>query len=172
MDGGRSGLPREKKYLLCGVYREWAHFRSDDCLNEHSGSLQEQEKRWDLFLNSWEDALDESHDVSVLGDVNIDLGKVFHRRNHSCRKMSDGLMVRILGRGVVQLVNENTRFVSNSQSSLLDHVHMSRPELGTHQVVEWGASDHQPIELRKRVKGPLPKALRVRKRTFKQFSKK
>ena len=167
-----AGLHRERKYLVCGVYREWAHLKTDGCLNENSGSLQEQERRWGIFLDSWEDALDETNDVSVLGDVNIDLGKVFQKRNHKCRKMADELMLRIIGRGVVQLVRENTRFVSNSEPSMLDHVYMTRPELGTHRVREWGTSDHRLLELKKRVKGPLPGAARVRKRTFKEFSKK
>ena len=167
-----AGLPQERKYLVCGVYREWAHLKTDGCLNYNSGSLTEQEKRWEIFLDTWEDALDETEDVSVMGDVNIDLGKVFLRGNHKCRKMADDLMVRIVGRGVVQLVTENTRFVPSSDPSLLDHVYMTRPELGTHSVSEWGTSDHRLLELKKKVKGPLPDALRIRKRTFKHFCRK
>ena len=82
------------------------------------------------------------------------------------------LMVRIIGRGVVQLVTENTRFLPSSDPSLLDHVYMTRPELGTHSVSEWGTSDHRLLDLKKKVKGPIPDALRIRKRTFKYFCEK
>ena len=72
-----AGLPREKKFLICGLYREWAYLKTDGCQNDESGTIQEQEKRWDSFLDSWEDALDGADDVCVIGDANIDLFKVF-----------------------------------------------------------------------------------------------
>ena len=166
------GLPREKKYLVCGVYREWAHLKVDGQSIDDSASIVEQEKRWDTLLDLWEDALDTADDVTLLGDVNIDLGKVFERSRHSCRNMADELRFRILSRGVVQLVKENTRFAVSSEPSLLDHIYMTRPELGSHRVLEWGTSDHRLIELRKKLKGALPQAMRMRKRTFKYFSSK
>ena len=43
-----AGLPRERKYLVCRVYREWAHLKADECSNENSGSLQEQERPGDF----------------------------------------------------------------------------------------------------------------------------
>ena len=167
-----AGLPREKKFLVCGVYREWAYLSTDGHSNDYSSSVIDQERRWQLFLDSWEDALDQFDDVCVLGDVNIDLGKVFERRIHPCRNMADDLRLRILSRGVLQLVKDNTRFIASCEPSLLDHVYMSRPELGMVQVVEWGTSDHRLIELKKRIKGTLPQALRLRKRVFKRFSRK
>ena len=166
------GLPKQRKFLVCGVYREWAHLKVDGGPNDDSGSAIEQERRWSQFLDCWEDALDEAEDVSVIGDVNIDLSKVFVKGNHYCKKLAEELQLRILGRGVLQVVKEFTRFRSNVEPSLLDHIYMTRPELGRHQVTEWGSSDHRLIELCKRVKGSLPSAMRMRKRTFKYFSKK
>ena len=166
------GLPREKKYLVCGVYREWAHLKVDGQISDESGSIQEQERRWDSFLDFWEDALDEADDVTVIGDCNIDLGKVFQRGRNPCRMMADSLRLRIYSRGVVQLIKENTRFVSSCEPSLLDHIYMTRPELGSYSVSEWGTSDHRLLELRKKVKGCLPENSRMRKRTFKHFSRK
>ena len=95
------GLPRERKFLVCGVYREWAHLRSGIHPHQDSGCILEQEKRWDTFLDAWEDALDDVEDVTVMGDVNIDLHKVFVGRNHHCRKMAENLRLRILSRGVI-----------------------------------------------------------------------
>ena len=164
------GLPHRKKFLVCGVYREWAYLRTNCNSNADSSSIVEQERRWNLFLDSWEDALDETDDISVIGDVNIDLLKVFDRRNHSCKKMAEELKLRILSRRVVQLVQESTRFAPNCEPSLLDHIYMTRPDLGSYQVSEWGTSDHRLIELLKKNKGSLPQASRLRKRTFKQFS--
>ena len=166
-----AGLPKQRKFLICGVYREWAHLKTDGGPNDDSGSASEQERRWNQFLDSWEDALDETEDVSVIGDVNIDLSKVFVRGNHYCKKMAEELQLRILSRGVLQVVKDYTRFRVNVEPSLLDHIYMTRPELGRHQVSEWGSSDHRLIELFKKVKGPLPNAMRMRKRTFKNFSK-
>ena len=166
-----AGLPRERKFLIAGVYREWAYLKTDGHSNDDSGSVLEQERRWDLFLDSWEDALDETEDVCILGDINIDLNKVFTRGNHHCRKMAENLQLRILSRGVKKLVKENTWFKANCESSMLDHIYMTRPELGRHQITAWGTSDHRLIELYKRVKGPLPQAMRIRKRTFKNFKK-
>ena len=34
------GLPRERKYLICGIYREWAHMKINEHNNERSGSVQ------------------------------------------------------------------------------------------------------------------------------------
>ena len=74
---------------MCEVYREWAYLKTVGYPNENSGTILEQERRSSLFLDSWEDALDQVEDVSVVGDMNIDLGKVFKRRNYPCRKMAD-----------------------------------------------------------------------------------
>ena len=93
--GMEVGLPKQRKFLICGVYREWAHLRTDGGFNEDTGSTIEQERRWNQFLDCWEDALDETEDVSVIGDVNIDLCKVFTRGNHPCKKMAEELQLRI-----------------------------------------------------------------------------
>ena len=118
-------------------------------MNNDSCRVLEQERRWQSFLDSWEDALDETEDVCVLGDMNIDLGKVFVRRHHSCKKMAEEVKLRILSRGIVQLVKENTRFAHNCEPSLLDHVYMTRPELGICKVSKWRNSDHRLIALHK-----------------------
>ena len=59
------GLPHRKKFLVCGVYREWAYLKTNCNSHLDSSSLVEQERRWRLFLDSWEDALDETEDICV-----------------------------------------------------------------------------------------------------------
>ena len=166
-----AGLPRQKKFLVCGVYREWAHLKRGEETEEDSGSRQEQEERWNNFLEKWEDALEEQPDVTVLGDINIDLNKAFNTRGHTCKKMAEELKQRILNRGIVQKIEENTRYVSSCEPSLIDHIYMTRPELGTSLVHNWGTSDHRVIELKKKTKGFIPQATRLRKRVFKNFSR-
>ena len=165
------GLPHKKKFLLCGVYREWAHLKLHGETGNDQGSKNEQEARWNEFLDVWEDSLDEETDVTVIGDANLDLNKVFSDRRHFCRNMAEELKMRILSRGVTQLVTENTRFVSSCEPSRLDHIYMTKPELGTYKVLPWGTSDHRVVILNKKVKGSLPQAMRLRKRVFKNFSR-
>ena len=94
------GLPHQKKFLLCGVYREWAHLRLDGETGNEQGSKSDQEDRWNQFLDTWEDSMDEQTDVTVIGDTNLDLNKVFVDRRHLCRHMAEELKMRILSRGV------------------------------------------------------------------------
>ena len=163
------GLPHQRKFLVAGVYREWAHLQSDNQVGVQQGTKQDQEERWRDFLDVWEDALDTTEDVTVLGDINIDLNKVNVERNHRCRKMADDLRDRIESRGVKQLVLQNTRYSASADPSLLDHIYVSKPELFDHKVTRWGTSDHRVLEVKKHVRGTLPQPRRVRKRVFKNF---
>ena len=56
-------------------------------------------------------------DVTVLGDVNVDLNKALSDRGHSCKKMAEELRTRIESRGVMLLIQENTRFVGHQEPS-------------------------------------------------------
>ena len=108
-------------------------------------------------------------DVTVVGDINIDLNKVFIEPNHRCKKMAEDLRDRIQSRGVRQLVNESTRYRANAEPSLLDHIYVTKPELVDLKILGWGTSDHRLLELKKHVRGTLPQPRRVRKRVFKNF---
>ena len=66
------GLPRKKKFLLANIYREWKFMGQND---DTSASIKAQLKRWNVFLDSWERALSEDKEVSLIGDVNLDFLK-------------------------------------------------------------------------------------------------
>ena len=42
------GLPREKKFLLCGVYHEWAHLKLHGKTDDSHGNKKHQEERWSI----------------------------------------------------------------------------------------------------------------------------
>ena len=62
------GLPHHKKFLVGQTYREWQLPNQAD---RSSLSVTEQMKRWTVFLDQWERALDSGLEVHLLGDLNI-----------------------------------------------------------------------------------------------------
>ena len=62
------GHPRQKKILVCQLYRDLAYLGQYDAI---SGSTQAQLTRWLEFLSQWEAALSENKEVVVLGDCNL-----------------------------------------------------------------------------------------------------
>ena len=67
------GHPRQKKILVCQLYRDWAYLGQSDAI---SGSTQAQLTRWLEFLGQWETVLAENMEVIVLGDCNLHLMKL------------------------------------------------------------------------------------------------
>ena len=65
------GLPGKRKFLVCQLYREWRYLGQPD-RGIHSNSIQEQLRRWVIFLDQWEQALATGKEVIVLGDCNLD----------------------------------------------------------------------------------------------------
>ena len=165
------GLQYQRKFLLAGVYREWNHLQTEEDSEDHSSKL-EQETRWEEFVTNWEIALNESNDVTVIGDINIDLDKVFRDDYRGeCRKMADLVKDYIEVRGVSQLVAEKTRFQAPSEPSRVDHIYMTKPECASHSVLNIGTSDHRVLELRKWRNIYIPEPQRIRKRCFKNFKR-
>ena len=76
---------------------DWAHLQLTTGAGDIQGTKKDQEIRWNNFLDVWEDSLDEETDVTVIGDVNIDLNKVFTDRNHFCKNMALDMKTRIWG---------------------------------------------------------------------------
>ena len=62
------GKPRQKKLLVCIVYREWQYVNQPD---ESSRSIASQLERWSGFLDQWETALSSGAEIIVTGDVNL-----------------------------------------------------------------------------------------------------
>ena len=62
------GLKRQKKILICNVYREWQYLGQGD---DHSSlTMPEQNRRFVQFLDQWEAAIDTGHEIHVMGDFN------------------------------------------------------------------------------------------------------
>ena len=67
------GLPRQKKILVCNIYREWQLMSQGP--HNQTGSVAAQLDRWVLFLVKWKAALGEGREVIVLSDINLDFLK-------------------------------------------------------------------------------------------------
>jgi hypothetical protein len=63
------GLPNQKSFLVCVGYRQWRLLGQSDST---SASVPEQLARWTIFLDKWEQALQEDKEVIVTLDANID----------------------------------------------------------------------------------------------------
>ena len=126
------GHPRQKKILVCQLYRDWAYLNQPDGI---SGSTQAQLARWVEFLDQWEAALSENKEVVVLGDCNLN----FLTFNEACNDQSadaqtnklkylvQALFSRIIPLGVTQCVQAATRFWPGHTPSGLDHLYTTNP---------------------------------------------
>ena len=63
------GLPNQRSILMCVGYRQWRHLGQQDST---SASTTEQLARWLIFLEKWENALQENKEVIVTLDANLD----------------------------------------------------------------------------------------------------
>ena len=86
------GLPGNKKFLICQLYREWRYMGQDD-RGQQSNTIQEQLRRWVIFLDQWDRALTTGKEVIVKGDCNIDHLKF--SRAGSLKPLVDAMLERI-----------------------------------------------------------------------------
>ena len=161
------GLPRKKKFLVCQLYREWRYLGQPD-RGEHSHSIQEQIRRWVIFLDQWEQALVSGKEVIVLGDCNLDFLKF--DRSGQLQPLVDAMFQKIYPHGVVQCVQEPTHSWPGQVSSGLDHIYTSVPEkLSPAQIKFIGSSDHRLILATRYAKNIRQNIRYCRKRSYKDF---
>ena len=141
------GLPNTKKILVCQMYREWQRIGETG-----SDSVDNQLKRWNIFLDQWEEALNSDKEVIVFGDINLNflnwtaanLSK--SNQSYKLRHLISALFTRIFPLGVSQLVTGATRHFPGQESSGLDHLYTNRPEkISPIQKFQCGGSDHMVI---------------------------
>ena len=168
------GLPGQKQILICQVYWEWQFLKE---VNDSSKSLVAQFDRWKLFLNQWERALNTSHEVLVLGDVNInhlDWSLPVGRQSNQTYKLKsliEELFNRILPFGVSQCVTVPTIFMQGQSPTGLDHFYTNRPEkLSAVQSKFCGSSDHKIIYATRYSRSMTKNARYVVKRCYQNFS--
>ena len=164
------GLPGKKKFLICQLYREWRYMGQDD-RGQQSNTIQEQLRRWVIFLDQWDRALTTGKEVIVMGDCNIDHLKF--SRAGSLQPLVDAMLERIYPHGVVQCVQGVTHSWPGQNPSGLDHVYTNAPEkLSPVQVKVCGSSDHRFILATKYAKNIKEKIRYCQKRSYRNFDEK
>ena len=167
------GMPRQKKILVCNIYREWQHMGQGH--DNQTGSVSAQLERWVMFLDKWEAALSEGREVIVLGDINLDFLKwnrdlPANDSSNRLKSLSDQLFTRIFPNGVSQLVRVATRVAPNAQPSGLDHIYTNKPDKCSEVYTEFaGGSDHRLIKVTRYSKTLKNNIRYVKKRVFKNF---
>ena len=166
------GLPRQKKILVCQVYRDWQFLDQSD----HSSlSIESQLARWIQFIDQWETALLEGKEVIVLGDVNVDFltwTNEFPANSHDqkLKPLINQIFDRIFPHGVSQCVSVPTRNWPGQEPSGLDHFYTNRPEkLSEVQAIYQGGSDHKLIIATRFSKAAIEKPRIIKKRVYKHF---
>ena len=167
------GLPRQKKLLVCNLYREWQYLDQD---SSASLATSAQLERWLNFLDQWETAIQEDKEIHVLGDTNLDFlkwkdpGQPGSQQRNRLHKLSNAVFDRIFPFGFVQLVSVPTRFWPGQEPSGLDHWYTNRSsKVSPIQVINQGASDHRFIFARRFSKSVIDKPRIIKKRSYKNF---
>lgn len=155
-----------KRKLLCGmIYREHQYLGQDD---DESLKMENQIKRWQLCCDNWVKASDRN-DCIILGDINLDYLKWEDNENkHS--KLIDCVKSEIIPLGFKQYIKGATRFWPGTADSLLDHCWANCPK----RVIEasnipGGASDHNLIVVKMRLKDKITREITIKKRLMKNF---
>ena len=168
------GLPRQKKFLVSHIYRDWQFIRQQ---NQNSLTIPEQLRRWDIFIKQWEKAISLGSEIHVQGDFNLnfldfqDLDNLNSSTQSS--KLSSlilALKTRIIPQGFCQVVQGITRMWPGTESTLLDHHWTNREDkvAAVHEYFQ-GASDHKMICITRTTKRIISKPKLIRKRIFKDF---
>ena len=167
------GRPRQKKILLCTLYRDWKYLGQED---DSSSSIGEQMSRWVTFLDQWEQAIPSGKEICVLGDVNLNFLKWMNPNNSlsshakKLQPLVTALFDKIMPYGFVQLVSQPTRFMPGMEPSGLDHVYTNHPEhMSKIQVRFQGGSDHRLVSVTRYTKSIIRKTRIIKRRSYKNF---
>ena len=168
------GLPRQKKFLVSHIYRDWQYLGQQ---NRDSLTVHEQKRRWELFLQQWESAISERLEIHVQGDFNLnflDFGNLnvipSNTQSYKLQSLILSLKDRIIPHGFCQVIEGKTRIWPGAPATLLDHHWTNQEEKvsGTHTYYQ-GASDHKMICTTRRTKKIISKPKIIKKRNFKDF---
>ena len=101
------GKPRQKKILVCMLYRDWKYLNQPD---ESSNTIESQIVRWSSFLDQWEAAIATGKEICCAGDVNLNFinwmnpNTQLTSHERKLQPLVAALFDRILSHGFVQLV--------------------------------------------------------------------
>ena len=161
------GLPGRTKFLVCQLYREWRYLGQPN-RGIHSSTLQEQMRRWVIFLDQWEQALATGKEVLVLGDINLD--HIKFDKAGGLQPLVDTMVEKIYPSGVVQCVKTATHFWPGQTPSGLDHIYTNVPDkLGQAQVKICGSSDHRLVMITRHSRIMKQSIRYCRKRSYRDF---
>ena len=168
------GLPRQKKILVCNIYRQWQPPKQGN--DKTSASVNSQLERFVTFLNQWENAIATGREICILGDFNLDFldfGKdnlPANSQSARLRPLVKEIFDRIIPHGFVQMVSVFTRSWPNQEPSGLDHFWTNRPEKLSQVHANWGGgSDHKIIFATRYTTAQISKPRLLRKRSYKNF---
>ena len=160
----------KSKILVCQLYREWRYLGQPD-RGEYSHTTQEQMRRWIIFIDQWEQALDTGKEVIVLGDCNLDLLKFDNAGAE--QPLIDLMLQRIYPHGVIQCVQDSTRSWPGQTPTGLEHIYTSMPaKLSQAQVKKCASSDHSLVLATRYAKNMRENIRYCRKRSYKNFDEK
>ena len=169
------GLPRQKKILVCNVYRQWQLLNQGN--DKTSATISSQLERFSTFLNQWERAIATGKEICVLGDFNLNFlnfGQNDLPVTSQCARLQplvQELFDRIVPHGFAQMVSGFTRSWPNQDPSCLDHLWTNIPEKFSQVQSSWaGGSDHKMIFAIRYTKAIISKPRLVRKRSYKNFN--
>ena len=167
------GKPRQRRILVCVLYREWQYVNQPD---DRSRSIPAQLERWCGFLDQWEAAISTGSEIIVTGDANLDFLKwrdeniATNSHTYRLRSLVTQLFDRIIPHGFVQLVSVATRVSQGQEPSGLDHFYCNYPEkLSEVEAHYRGGSDHKIIFGVRYTRSAISKPRIVRKRMYKNF---
>ena len=101
------------------LYRGWNKDRK-----EETGSFPLQEARWRSFVDKWSRLKGQ---VAVVGDCNFEYWRMDTPHHRNCQGLKAEVMEKIIPKGFVQCVMEDTRH-QGSQSSCLDHLYTNNTQ--------------------------------------------
>ena len=161
------GLPRQKKFLVCQLYREWQ--LTNPSLNSSSHSEDDQLVRWLEFISQWELALNSGLEIHVTGDCNLNHLN-WTEPDTRLKPLVEALFSRIIPRGVSQMVKVPTRHCSHQSSSGLDHFYTNTPhKISNVEVIYCGGSDHMLVTATRKSRRVFSSPTYIRKRSFRYF---
>ena len=121
-------LPKRKKVLVMGGYRQWSLPKIMD-INNKKNMVEKQTMRFMGVLESWRLALAETKDTIVLMDDNIDCNpNAKHNKMYKIQKNYDLLQDHLDNFNITRHNLKNTRHVPHQPPSSLDHIYSNCPK--------------------------------------------
>ena len=148
---------------LLFVYREWAKDGDEDL-----GSFPHQEARWSHFVDLWSRLRGR---VNVIGDCNLEYWRMETAHHRNCQGMKTEVMEKIIPRGYVQCITEDTRH-QGRQSSCIDHLYTNNAQFVDKIVNKSVTSyDHNMIKFKMMLDSPAfqPRKIEMRKVVEKDY---